>query len=91
MVYAFNMSKAPDDFAANRASMGGNSRKEKLSPEKRKEIARKAAKDRWAKEKAKASTKVAGQTGYEPIVVLDSQHVRASGLLSYEVVTGISA
>jgi hypothetical protein len=33
-------------------SKGGKIRAEKLSPEKRKEIARQAAKARWAKEKA---------------------------------------
>src|SRR5438477_9879194 len=60
------------ETAANRASLGGHSRSEKLSPDERKAIARKAAKDRWAK--SKASTKPAGQNeGYQPIV-LDSRH-----------------
>lgn len=33
------------------ASKGGKARAEKLSPERRKEIARKAAKTRWAKKR----------------------------------------
>ena len=35
------------------ASKGGKARAEKLSPERRKEIARKAAKARWDKKKPK--------------------------------------
>lgn len=73
LYYALSMSKPTDDFAANRAAMGGNSRSAKLSPEKRKEIARKAAKDRWAKEKNKASTKVAGRIDYDPVVLEANQ------------------
>src|SRR5271154_6980103 len=56
------------DTAANRAALGGKGRNEKLSPERRKEIARKAAKDRW--EKSKASIKPAGQNSeFEPIIL----------------------
>jgi hypothetical protein len=58
------------NIAANRASQGGKGRKEKLTSEQRKEIARKAAKGRW--EKREASIKVAGENGgYQPIVLED--------------------
>src|ERR1035437_3048574 len=61
--------KIDDDVAASRASKGGNARSEKLSPDERKAIARKAAKDRWAK--AKASTQAAGQINDYPPIVFD--------------------
>ena len=38
------------------ASKGGKARAEKLSPERRKEIARKAAKARWAKKRQQEET-----------------------------------
>jgi hypothetical protein len=56
--------------AANRASLGGKGRKEKLTPAQRTEIARDAAKKRW--DKRKASTKAAGENPlYVPIVLED--------------------
>src|SRR5690242_115471 len=58
------------DAAANRASLGGKSRKEKLTPEQRKEIARKAAKGRW--DRRKASTNAAGENTAYPPIVLDA-------------------
>src|ERR1039457_6915769 len=55
-----------DEAAASRASLGGKSRREKLSPEERREIARKAAKDRWSKRKApEASTSAPGENRVE--------------------------
>jgi hypothetical protein len=41
--------------AINRASLGGRSRKEKLSPEERKKIASDAAKERWRRSREKQS------------------------------------
>lgn len=43
-----------DESAANRASLGGKSRGEKLSPEQRKEIASKAAQKRWQRLRQRA-------------------------------------
>ena len=50
--------------------MGSTS--EKLSPDERKAIARKAAKERWEKARAKASIEVAGQINNTPIVTEDN-------------------
>jgi hypothetical protein len=72
MIYAWDMKKLDDEAAAHRASLGGKSRSEKLTSDERKQIARKAAKDRWEKERVKASIKVAGQNGEIPIVTDDN-------------------
>lgn len=44
-----NAMKATTDAAKLLGSKGGHARKQALSPERRKEIARKAAQARWAK------------------------------------------
>jgi hypothetical protein len=43
--------------AVSRASLGGRSRKEKLSPQERSNIASNAAKERWRRSKADAQNK----------------------------------
>jgi hypothetical protein len=50
--------KNPNAVALGRlgGSKGGKIRAERLTPERRKEIARKAVLTRWAKEKAKTKT-----------------------------------
>lgn len=48
-----------DEFAANRAHLGGKTRSQKLTPDQRREIARKAANERW--QKSKADNEIGGQ------------------------------
>jgi hypothetical protein len=60
-----------NESASNRASLGGKSRREKLSPEQRKEIARRAAKERW--DKRKASIGGGGENSDFQPIVLDNQ------------------
>jgi hypothetical protein len=72
------MKQISDDAAANRASMGGKSRSEKLSPDERKAIARKAAKERWERERAKASITHHGQD-IEPTIVVDAESASQNG------------
>ena len=56
------MAKAPAfpqelrDYFAKEGRKGGKLRAKRMSPEQRKEVARKAAQARWQKEKAKKST-----------------------------------
>lgn len=45
------MAKTRKDFAAEFARKGAKARAEKLTPERRKQIARQAAKARWGKKK----------------------------------------
>ena len=52
-----------------RGSSGGNARKENLSPERRKEIAKLAAQKRWAKKKEKEVAKVAVELKDTPMDV----------------------
>jgi len=47
--------KAAREYFTKLARKGGKARAQKLSPERRKEVARKAAQARWAREKAKQS------------------------------------
>jgi general stress protein YciG len=45
------MAKSPKQYAQEFARKGGNARAKALTPEQRKEIARKAAQARWAKKR----------------------------------------
>jgi hypothetical protein len=45
--------KEKDPHAVHLGRLGGNARTEKLSPEERRELARKAARARWAKSRKK--------------------------------------
>ncbi len=63
------MTEKDDQFASERASLGGKGRMGKLSIEGRKELARSAAKARWKKAKA-ASIAAGGENGpYQPMIV----------------------
>ena len=48
-----HVTKSKKDYASEFASKGGKARAKALSPERRKEIARKAIAARWAKKKTK--------------------------------------
>lgn len=52
MCHTLTMAKTRKEFAAEFASKGGKARAKALSPQRRKEIARKAIAARWAKKKA---------------------------------------
>lgn len=49
------MAKKKQDYAAEFARKGGKARAKALTPERRKEIARKAIAARWARKKGKES------------------------------------
>ena len=54
IVKSRKMAKKKDSYAAEFARKGGRARAKKLTPEQRKESARKAAQARWAKAKKHA-------------------------------------
>ena len=74
-----------------RGQNGGNARKEKLSPERRKEIAREAAKKRWGKPKEQKTVNItqndgihAEDAGLEPTVYPTYGGIERSSTLMIE-------